>query len=49
MEFNYQINLYSVSSLQHICYHSVRTLEEADKLVVAYNKIKNIIVEMEKI
>jgi|TARA_B110000858_G_scaffold89641_1_gene103596 hypothetical protein len=49
MQLNYRVNLYSVSSRQHICYHSVKTLEEANELVITYGKIKNIKVEMEKI
>lgn len=49
MRFNYRVNLYSVSSRQHICYHSVYTLAEANELVITYGKIKNIKVEMERV
>lgn len=49
MEFDFRVNLYSVSSRQHICYHAVKTLEEAQQLVITYGKIKNIDVEMELI
>ena len=49
MQLNYRIHLYSVSSKQHICYHSVTTLNEANELVITYNKMKNLKVKMEKI